>query len=177
VPFRGGRLGGAPGPSPPPPPPPAPAVAPVGTLSGPWPRVRLGVSGVSKVPSKMIVSVLEAGFLWRVRVLQGPAARHETITSALSALQVRMAGPDCLTEIVMSKAYGLYLGCRRAPIKHRIGSWIQTSHRRRHGVAPNGSVPRYGSAGDSELLAWCPSSPIVRDTKALVGVFRGITLG
>ena len=25
---------------------------------------------------KMIVSVLEAGFLWRVRVLQGPAARH-----------------------------------------------------------------------------------------------------
>jgi hypothetical protein len=30
----------------------------------------------------MNVSVLEAGFLWRVRVLQGPAARRETIMSA-----------------------------------------------------------------------------------------------
>jgi hypothetical protein len=42
----------------------------------------------------------------------------------------------------MSTAYGLYLGCSRAPIKHRIGSWIQPSHRR-HGVEPtrNGSVP------------------------------------
>ncbi len=52
----------------------------------------------------MIVSVLEAGFLWRVplavRVPQGPAARHEAITSALSVLQVRMAGPasGCLTD-------------------------------------------------------------------------------
>ena len=40
---------------------------------------------------KMIVSVLEAGFLWRVRVLQGPATRHETITSVLSVVQVRSA--------------------------------------------------------------------------------------
>jgi hypothetical protein len=31
--------------------------------------------------TEMIVSVLEAGFLWRVRVLQGPATRHGTITS------------------------------------------------------------------------------------------------
>ncbi len=48
----------------------------------------------------MIVSVLEAGFLWRVplRVLQGPAARHGTITSVLSMVQVRMAGPGCLTD-------------------------------------------------------------------------------
>ena len=40
---------------------------------------------------QMIVSVLEAGFLWRVRVLQGPATRHETITSVLSVVQVRSA--------------------------------------------------------------------------------------
>ena len=39
----------------------------------------------------MIVSVLEAGFLWRVRVPQGPATRHETITSVLSVVQVRSA--------------------------------------------------------------------------------------
>ena len=54
----------------------------------------------SEKSNKMIVSVLEAGSLWRVRVPQGPAARHETITSALSAgvLQVRMAGPGCLTD-------------------------------------------------------------------------------
>ena len=81
-------------------------------------------------------------------------------------------------SIVMSKAaYGLYrsayLGCWRAPIKHRIGSWIQPSHRR-HGVsrmAPSQSR-RYGSAGS--LLAW---RPVVRDTRALVGLFRGITPG
>ena len=36
----------------------------------------------------MNVSVLEAGFLWRVRVLQGSAARREAITSALSVAQV-----------------------------------------------------------------------------------------
>ena len=52
---------------------------------------------------KMIVSVLEAGFLWRVRVLQGPAARHGIITSASSCpwcLQVRMASPasGCPTD-------------------------------------------------------------------------------
>jgi hypothetical protein len=29
--------------------------------------------------------------LWRVRVLQGPAARHGTIKSVLSVVQVRMA--------------------------------------------------------------------------------------
>ena len=46
----------------------------------------------------------------------------------------------------MSKAYGLYLGCSRAPSKHRIGSWIQTSHRR-HGVEPNGSVPLWKRRG------------------------------
>jgi hypothetical protein len=28
---------------------------------------------------EMFVSVLEAGFLWRVRVLQGPATRHEQL--------------------------------------------------------------------------------------------------
>ena len=42
-------------------------------------------------PDRMFVSVLEAGFLWRVRVLQGPATRHETITSVLSVVQVRSA--------------------------------------------------------------------------------------
>jgi hypothetical protein len=46
----------------------------------------------------------------------------------------------------MSKAYGLYLGCSRAPIKHRIGSWIQPS-RRRHGFEPNGSVPLWKRRG------------------------------
>jgi hypothetical protein len=52
--------------------------------------------------------------------------------------------------IVMSKAYGLYLGCLRAPIKHRIGSWIQTSHRR-HGVEPNGSVPLAPRCGSHKV--------------------------
>ena len=47
---------------------------------------------------KMNVSVLEAGFLWRVRVLQGPAERHETFTSVLSVVQVRMANPGCLAD-------------------------------------------------------------------------------
>jgi hypothetical protein len=74
------------------------------------------------------------------------------------------------------KAYGLYLGCSRAPIKHRIGSWtrIQTSHRRPATVSSRMAQSRYGSAG--ELLAW---RPIVRDTKAfkLMGVFRGVTPG
>jgi hypothetical protein len=46
----------------------------------------------------------------------------------------------------MSKAYGLYLGCSRAPIKRRTGSWIQTSHRR-HGVEPKGSVPLWQRRG------------------------------
>ncbi len=44
------------------------------------------------------LSVLEAGFLWRARVLQGPAARHGTIRSVLPVVQVRMAGPGCLTD-------------------------------------------------------------------------------
>ena len=35
----------------------------------------------ASIREKMFVSVLEAGFLWRVRVLQGPATRHGTITS------------------------------------------------------------------------------------------------
>ncbi len=44
---------------------------------------------------KMSVSVLEAGFLWMVRVLQGPAARHETFTSALTVVHwlVKSASP------------------------------------------------------------------------------------
>jgi hypothetical protein len=47
----------------------------------------------------MIVSVLEAGFLWRVRVLQGPAlstSRNNHI--GLSVVQVRMASLGCLTD-------------------------------------------------------------------------------
>ena len=70
-----------------------------------FPELPLGVmtvlSGLEPAaPGKvleMIVSVLEAGFLWRVRVLQGPAGRHRTITSAfkLSVVQVRMASPSC----------------------------------------------------------------------------------
>ncbi len=47
---------------------------------------------------RMNVSVLEAGFLWRVRVLQGPAARHGRITFGSSVVQVRMASPGCLTD-------------------------------------------------------------------------------
>ncbi len=58
--------------------------------------------GAASDIAKMIVSVLEAGFpsLWRVRVLQGPAARHRTITSILSVVtvQVRMASPSCLSD-------------------------------------------------------------------------------
>ena len=57
---------------------------------------------------------------------------------------------DPAEGIVMTKAYGLYLGCWRAPIKHRIGSWIQTS-RRRHGVEPNGSVPLWKRRGVARL--------------------------
>jgi hypothetical protein len=45
----------------------------------------------TQAPAEMNVSVLEAGFLWRVRVLQGPATRHETFTSVLSVVQVRSA--------------------------------------------------------------------------------------
>ncbi len=41
---------------------------------------RHGVS-MSRTPNEMCVSVLEAGFLWRVRVLQGRATRHGGITS------------------------------------------------------------------------------------------------
>jgi hypothetical protein len=37
------------------------------------------------------VSVLEAGFLWRVRVLQGPATRHKIFSSVLPVVQVRSA--------------------------------------------------------------------------------------
>ncbi len=40
--------------------------------------------------------VLEAGFLWRVRVLQGPATRNNYF--GLSVVQVRMASPGCLTD-------------------------------------------------------------------------------
>jgi hypothetical protein len=50
---------------------------------------------------KMIVSVLEEGFLWRVRVLQGQdcsTSRNKIFTSALSVVQVRLAGPGCLTD-------------------------------------------------------------------------------
>ena len=39
----------------------------------------------------MIVSVLDAGSVWRARVLQGPAARGETFASVLSVVQVRSA--------------------------------------------------------------------------------------
>ena len=39
-------------------------------------------------------SALEAGFLWRVRVLQGPATRHETFASVLSVVQVSLANPS-----------------------------------------------------------------------------------
>jgi hypothetical protein len=64
-------------------------------------RVMTVLSGLEPAaPGKvleMIVLVLEAGFLWRVRVLQGPAARHRTITSALSVVQVRMASSSCLS--------------------------------------------------------------------------------
>jgi hypothetical protein len=42
-------------------------------------------------------------------------------------------------RVATSRAYGPYLGCSRAPIKRRIRSWIQPSHRRR-GVEPNGSM-------------------------------------
>ena len=47
----------------------------------------------SLIQLEMIVSVLEAGFLWRVRVLQGPATRHEILTSVSSVVQVRSAIP------------------------------------------------------------------------------------
>jgi hypothetical protein len=51
------------------------------------------------------VSVLEAGFLWRVRVLQGPASRNNYI--GLFVVQVRMAGPGCLID-----------GCPNVPPKN-----------------------------------------------------------
>jgi hypothetical protein len=52
----------------------------------------------SRYKMNLNVSVLEAGFLWRVRVPQGPAARRETFTSVLSVVQVRLAGPGWLTD-------------------------------------------------------------------------------
>ena len=58
---------------------------------GRWLFCFLGTSRTLDPAFPMIVSVLEAGFLWRVRVLQGPATRHETITSVLSVVQVRSA--------------------------------------------------------------------------------------
>jgi hypothetical protein len=76
------------------------------------------------------------------------------------------------TRVVTSKVYGLYLGCSIAPIKRRVGSWIQTSHRR-HGVEPNGSVPLW-QRRPGELLAW---RPIMWDTRAIKGVIRGVTPG
>ncbi len=49
-------------------------------------------------------------------------------------------------RVMVIKALGLSIGCLRAPIELRIGSWIQTSHRR-HGVEPNGSVPLWKRRG------------------------------
>ena len=85
-----------------------------------------------------------------------------------------------VASIVMSKAYGLYLGCSRAPIKRRIGSWIQTSHRR-HGVEPNGSVPlwkrrgvaclapdREGHEGLGRCVPWDNTGPVTRECSVQV---------
>jgi hypothetical protein len=87
-------------------------------------------------------------------------------------------------RVVMSKAYGLYLGCSRAPIKRRIRSWIQPSHRRR-GVEPNGSmngsVPlwkrrgvaclapdREGHAGLNGCVPWGHTGPQTRECSVQV---------
>jgi hypothetical protein len=72
--------------------------------------------------------------------------RESGATRSLRTLWVPEEDTRILLTVVVSKAYGLSLGCLRAPIELRIGSWIQTSHRR-HGVEPNGSVPLWQRRG------------------------------
>ena len=62
---------------------------------------RHDVPPMGRIPrGGMCVSVLEAGFLWRVRVLQGPAARREAATSALQVLGAGEMGKPQVTVAV-----------------------------------------------------------------------------
>ena len=77
--------------------------------------------------------------------------------------------PNCSVEnrlncsvVVFKVLHNSRLRC----IKRRIGSWIQTSHRR-HGVEPNGSVPLWKRRGVASL------APDRVGHEASVGVFRG----
>ena len=70
------------------------------------------------------------------------------------------------------KAYGLYLGCSRAPIKRPAVLDRGSKHRTGATVSSRMAPSRCASAG--ELLAWRPS---VWDTRALMGVNRGVRPG
>jgi hypothetical protein len=96
-------------------------------------------------PRPYLVSTPEGTVTFKFRV---NATATEPVLSR-GSIRVRVHWQYKPAPTVVSKAhYGLYfkVGCSRAPIKRRIGSWIQTSHRR-HGVEPNGSVPLWQRRG------------------------------